>query len=318
MSVSVQLELSEAFEIVVEDDVDADVDEGEELERSGGERCEECVGHIVVDGIERVCNQCGLVANEFDLDLAGGVRVDFDGQAGRTPRTHKVDRSRHDGGLSTTFRADSGKSARMRTWQDRVNEEQGRTLKDGFGEITRISDVVGVPRVVVEEACRLFKKARDKDVLNGHWDTDSVSAACVVVACRRHDAPVTTTDVSDAALVDKRNVDRALMGLRRQAGVVAPPLDPRVLIPRGVTELSGVEDAERVRRTALDMIGVGMRVNVLGGGETPQAAAAAAVYAAARVCGESVTQNTVSDVFDVGNNAIRRHYKALINSYLDN
>lgn len=303
----VQLDIDEALEKIGEKT-------DEQVEERSVERCEECGGRVVSEGVERVCSKCGLVAQVDAIDHSGGVRTTNE-PGERSPRTSPVDTSRHDGGLSTTFSADDVRSAQLKKWNDRVQIDDDRSLREGLGEVDRVADVVDATRPAKREARRVYKRARDASVLASDRCVDSVAAASVIIAARRHGPPRTNQDIVDAALVDKQRVHRALSDVQRVLDEPVLTVDPRAFLAR-VSRLE-CDDTQGLRRTALSVLDSSEDADLVGYGEQPQAACAAAVYAASKIMDASVTQEDVGDVYGVSTCAVRNHYMDYLDAYMN-
>tara|TARA_B110000014_G_C19795387_1_gene413230 strand:- start:309 stop:608 length:300 start_codon:yes stop_codon:yes gene_type:complete len=88
------------------------------------------------------------------------------------------------------------------------------------------------------------------------------------------------------------------------------PADPVSYLPRFTSELNLSEEAERRARELLQAA----KKDGLHSGKSPVGLAAAAIYAAALLTNEKVTQSEVSEVTDVSEVTIRNRYKELLES----
>ncbi|MEF8779362.1 MAG: transcription initiation factor IIB 2, partial [Haloferacaceae archaeon] len=86
------------------------------------------------------------------------------------------------------------------------------------------------------------------------------------------------------------------------------PADPESYVPRFVSKLELSDETERRARELLR----NAKEQGLTSGKSPVGLAAAAVYAAALLTNEKVTQSQVGDVADISEVTIRNRYKELL------
>jgi len=94
----------------------------------------------------------------------------------------------------------------------------------------------------------------------------------------------------------------------RELNLEVKPADPESYVPRFISDL---ELSDEVERRARELIEAARNAGVLSG-KSPVGLAAAAVYAAALLCNQKVTQNEVSEVADISEVTIRNRYKELL------
>ena len=94
----------------------------------------------------------------------------------------------------------------------------------------------------------------------------------------------------------------------RELGLEVAPADPESYIPRFASELDLSDESEREARRLIE----GARTTGILSGKSPVGIAAAAIYAAALLSNERVTQSEVSEVANVSEVTIRNRYKELL------
>ena len=183
---------------------------------------------------------------------------------------------------------------------------QGTTVDSGDGGSSHVTSGGGswrvvrehvgcsVPRAVLERAGEL----RDRVLTGDVWerDTDAVTGGSFLVACREARVPVLVSEISDVTGADRGVIVTVSRVIQRCFDVRAPPVDAAVFIDR-FTGVRGVtDDVEVVARevaAVCDAHGVAS-------GRAPRVVAAASVYVAADVVGETgvgaVTQSGVAGV----------------------
>jgi len=297
-------------------------------ERSDGESqlvCPECSGTLTADSEhgETVCTECGLVVEEDEIDRGPEWRA-FDSaekdQKSRVgaPTTNMM----HDKGLSTNIgwqdkdaygkqlsTRQRQKMQRLRTWNERfrTRDSKERNLKQALGEIERMASALGLPENVRETASVIYRRALDENLLPGR-SIEGVATAALYTAARQAGIPRSLDEIERVSRVDRMELTRTYRYIIRELNLEVKPADPESYIPRFVSDL---ELPDEVERRARELVEAARGDGILSG-KSPVGLAAAAVYAAALLCNEKVTQNQVSEVADISEVTIRNRYKELL------
>jgi transcription initiation factor TFIIB len=304
-------------------------DEAETEERIEGETdelvCPECGGTLRSDTEhgETVCTDCGLVVEENEIDRGPEWRA-FDA-AERDQKSRvgaPTTKMMHDKGLSTNIgwqdKDAYGKSLssrqrqkmqRLRTWNERfrTRDSKERNLKQALGEIDRMSSALGLPENVRETASVIYRRALADDLLPGR-SIEGVATAATYAAARQAGTPRSLDEVTMVSRVDRMELTRTYRYIVRELNLEIRPADPESYVPRFASELDLSDEAERRARDLLR----NARETGLMSGKSPVGLAAAAVYAAALLTNEKVTQSEVSEVANVSEVTIRNRYKELL------
>ncbi|MFB6139271.1 MAG: transcription initiation factor IIB family protein [Halosimplex sp.] len=299
-----------------------------ESERTESERtdtCPECGGSLASDEVhgETVCEDCGLVVDEDEVDPGPEWRAfnpsekDEKSRVG-APTTNMM----HDKGLSTNIgwqdRDAYGNSLssrqrekmhRLRTWDERfrTRDSKERNLKQALGEIERMGSALGLPENVRETASVIYRRALDEDLLPGR-SIEGVASSAVYAAARQANTPRSIDEVVRVSRIDEMEFTRTYRYVVRELSLEIRPADPSSYVGRFASDLGISEEAERRARDLLETA----RTQNVHVGKSPVGLAAAAVYAAALLCNERVTQSDVSEVADVSEVTIRNRYKELL------
>ncbi|RCU45922.1 transcription initiation factor IIB 2 [Haloplanus salinus] len=302
-----------------------------EQERAESERaettpaCPECAGNLVTDEEhgETVCSDCGLVVESDEIDHGPEWRAfdsserDSKSRVG-APTTQMM----HDRGLSTNIgwqnkdaygRALSSrqreKMQRLRTWNERfrTRNSKERNLKQALGEIDRMASALGLPENVRETASVIYRRALAEDLLPGR-SIEGVATAALYAAARQAGTPRSLDEVATVSRVDKMELTRTYRYVVRELKLEIQPADPEQYVPRFASDLDLSEEATRQARELLRS----SREAGVHSGKSPVGLAAAAVYAAALLTNESVTQSEVSEVANISEVTIRNRYKELL------
>jgi transcription initiation factor TFIIB len=273
----------------------------EGTDRLDGEACPECDGPPIPGETETICEDCGLVLDEYAIDHGPEWRPFEVAERERTgpPRTS----TRHDNGLGTEIGHGPGLPSRQRREHDRAKfrskAERNRAL--AFTEIRRLTERLDGPDVARETACQLFAQAQDADLILGR-SLEGMATAATVAALRIHDAAAPFAVVDDMAQVDEKHVRVCYRALVSELGVPVPPPAAAHHVPR-LCEAVGVGERERTRAEQLTR----EHANALQG-RNPAGVAAAAVYLAA---GKIVNQAPLADAADVSTITLRSSMRVM-------
>jgi transcription initiation factor TFIIB len=292
--------------------------------------CPECSGNLVSDEErgETVCAECGLVVDEDQIDPGPEWRA-FDAkekdQKSRVgaPTTNTM----HDKGLSTNIgwqdkdaygnslgSRQREKMQRLRKWNERfrTRDSKERNLKQALGEIDRMASALGLPDNVRETASVIYRRALDEDLLPGR-SIEGVATSALYAAARQAGTPRSLDEISSVSRVDKDEIARTYRYVVRELNLEIQPADPKSYVPRFVSDLGVSDEVERRARDLLDTA----TEKGIHSGKSPVGLAAAAVYAAALLSNEKVTQSEVSDVSDISEVTIRNRYHELLEAKED-
>jgi len=303
---------------------DEQVEEAED-EQADERVCPECGGKLAADTEhgETVCGDCGLVVEEESIDRGPEWRAfdarekDEKSRVG-APTTNMM----HDKGLSTNIgwqdkdaygnslsSSQRQKMQRLRTWNERfrTRDSKERNLKQALGEIDRMASALGLPDNVRETASVIYRRALDENLLPGR-SIEGVATAAVYAAARQANVPRSLDEINAVSRVEKSEIARTYRYVVRELGLEVKPADPESYVPRFASELDLSEEAEHRARTLLSHA----KEQGVHSGKSPVGLAAAAVYAAALLANEKVTQSEVSDVANISEVTIRNRYKELL------
>jgi transcription initiation factor TFIIB len=201
---------------------------------------------------------------------------------------------------------------RLRTWNERfrTRDSKERNLKQALGEIDRMASALGLPETVRETASVIYRRALEEDLLPGR-SIEGISTAALHAAARMAQVPRSIDEVARVSRVSPEEFERAYRYIVRELSLEIRPADPAEYIPRFASDLAIPSETERVAR---DLIETGKRHNVHSG-KSPVGLAAAALYAAAKLTNQPVTQADVSAVTDMSEVTIRNRYQELLAAY---
>ena len=289
------------------------------------DRCPECGGKNLIhdyDTGETICGECGLVIQEGMMDKGPEWRAfTQEEKASRSRVGIPLSYSVHDKGLSTAIgRVDRDAFGRklpfstrlqmwrLRKWQirSRVHSSIDRNLAQAMAELDRLSDKVSVPAAVKEKAAVTYRKALDEGLVRGR-SIAAIAAASLYAACRMTLTPRNLREISEASLVNKKDVARCYRLLLRHLHIRMPIASP-------LTYLSKIaEKAEipgQLQASAAKIINAAKQKRV-SAGKDPMGLAAAALYISCMQAGEKKTQKDIAEAAGVTEVTVRNRYKTL-------
>ena len=270
---------------------------------SSSNTCPECNGHVATNAVETVCEDCGLVIADQQVDHGPEWRSFEDDDSNCERTGAPLTAARHDRGLSTEIgRRTDGKNnalssqkrcqlARLRREHSRgrFQSKAERNLAHGLGEVRRITSALGLADPVRDQACQLFRSAQREDLLLGR-SIEAIATASVYGVCRCHGRPLARDALVDVARVGHSGVTNAYKTLNRELGLPTQPIATQSLIPKLASEL---DVDKRVRRRAQRLAERAHETSITNGYQ-PSGVAAACLYLASREHGQSLTQTQVA------------------------
>ncbi len=275
-----------------------------------GERltCPECGSkHIVRDHkhAELYCAECGTVLAEALIDLGPEWRAYDQEQAAQRVRTGPPLSYRlHNKGLSTPIPKELPQTFRLR---GRIGLESGeKTLILALGELDRMASALKLPADVREETAMLYREAMRRNLIKGRSVEELVSAM-LYITCRQYGIPRTLKEIATVSKMPLKKIRRAYLFLIKELEIKLAPASPARFIPRFCSKL-GLSST--IRERAIEIIrksgGMGMAK-----GWSPTGTAAAAIYLASRLSGESVDESFIATVAGTTPVTIRTRYEEL-------
>lgn len=173
-----------------------------------------------------------------------------------------------------------------------------------------MGSALGFAEPVQETAGVVYRRAVEENLLPGR-SIEAMTTASLYGAARQQGTPRTLDEFATVSRVEKLSIQRAYRYLSKELNLGIAPADPTEYIPQFASELGASDEAERLASELLD---VAEEQNVYSG-KNPAGLAAAALYAAAYLTNESLTQEEVSDTTHISRVTIRNRYQELLEKY---
>ena len=284
---------------------------------------EDCDGVLRAEGQELVCQDCGIIIENDNIDRGPEWRA-FNHQERQeksrvgAPTTETM----HDKGLTTTIdwkdkdaygrnigAKKRSQMNRLRRWQERIRTKDAgeRNLQFALSEIDRMSSALDLPEGIREVASVLYRRALDEDLIRGR-SIEGVATACLYAACRQESLPRSLEEIEDVSRVERKEIGRTYRYVSKALGLEMKPVDPKQYVSRYCSEL---DLSEKVKTKSMEIIDETAKKGLLSG-KSPTGYAAAAIYAAALLCNEKKTQREVAEVAQVTEVTIRNRYQEQI------
>jgi len=276
-----------------------------------------------VDSGSIVCGECGAVIKERIVDLGPEWRAFTPEEKQRRARTGTpITLPLGELSLSTMI-DESGKDAsgkrlslkqkviytRLRRWhmRTRISSSVDRNLLQAMNEMERIASKIALPKSIRDTALLIYKKTVEKGLVRGR-SIESVVAAALYAACRRHKFPITLDEIAQYTSGGRREVARCYRLILREVGVSVPIADPLNYVPR-ITQALNLKG--EVQKRAREII-LKAKAKGITAGKDPAGLAAAAIYIACLELKEHRTQKEVAQAAQVTEVTVRNRYKELM------
>ncbi len=289
------------------------------------DRCPRCgTGSLVTDTNtgENFCGKCGFVITDKAQESGPEWRsFSKEEHESRSRAGVPTSLAMHDMGLATIIgpanRDATGKPLtasmkstieRLRTWDSRsqVHEPIDRNFRQAFSELDRLKDKLAVGDAVIEKAAYIYRKALEKGLVRGR-SISALIASALYAACRDTETPRTLKDVGNASNIKRKDIARCYRLLLRELGLKMPVVNPINCISRIASK---ADLSEKTKREATKILQSAEEIKI-SAGKDPMGLAAAALYVACVLNGESKTQRDVAEAAGVTEVTIRNRYKGL-------
>lgn len=288
-------------------------------------KCTECGSTNVVRDNEMgefVCRNCGLVISDTITDRGAEWRA-------FTPEERKskvrvgtpIKYSHFDKGLSTVIRVEKDAAGRplspavrrqlwrLRRWhmRSKIHASKTRNLMKAMSELQRLSDKLNIPSSVQEMAAVIYRKALNEGLVRGRT-IKGITAAALYTACRFTKNPRTLKEVTEASLQDPKEISRNYR-LIVQKLQIKMPIDKPIDYVTKIAEKAKV--SSEVEGLAIRLVKEAQRKHATVG-KDPSGLAAAAIYIAAKLVKEKVTQSRLAKAANVTEVTVRNRKRELV------
>ena len=300
------------------------------------ERCTVCNSSLVDDkeNGEIICSGCGIVMIEHMEDHGPEAKSSILEDKMKLARaTGQTSYSQHDLGITTEISIGStdfsGKKInaemasqmhRLKKWQQRVRVSSSldRRLSNILGKISEICQKCSLPKNVLETASIIYRSLDGKNIQVKGKSVLSISAAVVYMACKQCDVIRTLEEilreVSHAREI-KSKIKLASRYYRMLGMELGPAATSIITMDKYISKIANMTDTDtRIERLALE-IAEKTKDRSIADGKAPNGIAAAYLYIASILLGQSVLQRDISSVSGVTEVTIRNRCKEILTSF---
>jgi len=172
-----------------------------------------------------------------------------------------------------------------------------------------MASALGVPEPSRETASVIYRRALDEDLLPGR-SIESVATCALYAATRTNGISRTIDELTEVSRVEKLDIERTYRYISRELDLQIPPSHPMEYVGRFASELNCSNETDRCARKLID----DATEQGVHSGKNPAGIAAAALYAASRLCGESIIQPDISEVANISEVTIRQRYRDVLDA----
>ncbi|MEX0656509.1 MAG: TFIIB-type zinc ribbon-containing protein [Nitrosopumilaceae archaeon] len=297
--------------------------------------CPECKSSLIddVQSGEIICSTCGIVVAEQMADYGPETRsTNLEDKMRLARATGQTTYSQHDLGITTEISIStkdfSGKTIssqvanqmyNLRKWQQRVrvSSPRERRLSNVLSRIGEACENVSLPKNVLETASMIYRNLDGKVEVKGKSVT-SISAATVYMACKQCNVVRSLEEICKGVCQPKDVKAKTKLAARYYRTLVmelGTDTAPVLTMDKYISKIANLTKTDvRVERLALE-IAQKTKNNNLADGKAPNGIAAAYLYVASILLGQSVLQRDVSSVAGVTEVTIRNRCKEILASY---
>ncbi|MEK6965255.1 MAG: transcription factor IIB, partial [Thermoproteota archaeon] len=282
---------------------------------------------------ELICSTCGIVVAEQMADYGPETRsTNLEDKMRLARATGQTTYSQHDLGITTEISIStkdfSGKTIssqvanqmyNLRKWQQRVrvSSPRERRLSNVLSRIGQTCENVSLSKNVLETASMIYRNLDGKVEVKGKSVT-SISAATVYMACKQCNVVRSLEEICKGVCQPKDVKAKTKLAARYYRTLVmelGTNTAPVLTMDRYISKIANLTKTDvRVERLALE-IAQKTKNNNLADGKAPNGIAAAYLYVASILLGQSVLQRDVSSVAGVTEVTIRNRCKEILASY---
>lgn len=297
--------------------------------------CPECKSSLIddVQSGEIICSTCGIVVAEQMADYGPETRsTNLEDKMRLARATGQTTYSQHDLGITTEISIStkdfSGKTIssqvanqmyNLRKWQQRVrvSSPRERRLSNVLSRIGETCENVSLSKNVLETASMIYRNLDGKVEVKGKSVT-SISAATVYMACKQCNVVRSLEEICKGVCQPKDVKAKTKLAARYYRTLVmelGTNTAPVLTMDKYISKIANLTKTDaRVERLALE-IAQKTKNNNLADGKAPNGIAAAYLYVASILLGQSVLQRDVSSVAGVTEVTIRNRCKEILSSY---
>jgi transcription initiation factor TFIIB len=218
--------------------------------------------------------------------------------------------------LNGSYSYEMRKLKRYVEWQSMPYKEKSQY--DDFQFITNMAQHAGIPKMIIDDALRYYKKISEQEVTFRGDNRDGILAASIYISCRINNYPRTAKEIAN---IFHLNITSATKGCKNAMSIVNQlerELDnnektvftktkPDDFIDRYCSKLNMNKELTKLCK----FVSIKVEKMNLMPENTPHSTATGIVYFIAQICNLSITKRDVKLVSDISEVTINKCYKKL-------
>ncbi len=291
------------------------------------EKCTVCNSSFIddTDNGEIICSGCGIVMAEHMEDHGPEAKSNsLEDKMKLARATGQTSYSQHDLGITTEISIVNAEMAsqmhRLGKWQTRVRvaSSRDRRLSSVLGKISEICQNSSLPKNVIETASIIYRSLDGKNIQVKGKSVISISAAVVYMACKQCDVIRSLQEILREVVIPRDVKSKTKLASKYYRTLVmelGTNTAPVVTMDKYISKIANMTNIDtRVERLSLE-IAEKTKDRNLADGKAPNGIAAAYLYIASILLGQSVLQRDISSVSGVTEVTIRNRCKEILTSF---
>lgn len=300
--------------------------------------CKQDPPDLIEDNADLICANCGMVLADRMISNESEWRT-FNSDDARGDDPNRVGEADNElltsGNIGTTIAGgpNASKEARRikRAQAMQQNSKVDKALTTAYMQVDNWGDQYNLTKVVKDTAKTYYKRTYEANTFRGK-NIEAVLAACIFVACRRHNVGRTFAEIYQMTHVAKKELGRVYKALeaflQRDTKLQAQAItDSGGILASDQSEYKSTQSTrpEVIIARFCNMLGLNFRCQSIAealarkipdipalAGRSPLSTAAACIYFASHLLGFGKSTKQISDVAAVSDATIKHAYKFLL------
>ena len=277
--------------------------------------CPLCTGEMRLDEGSYTCIDCGGMQATIDMAPEWRFYGDDPGTPNPTRCGMPINPLLTESSLGCKVICTGQSSYEMRKirryteWQSMSYKEKSQY--DVYQHIGTMAGIAGIPKMIIEEACKFHKKISEKQTFRGD-NRDGIIAASIYIACRIENYPRTAKEIARIFHLDTSSATKGCKNAmviinELQCGAKYSVTCPHSFIERYCSKLGVSTEMTKIAQ----FISLQIEKNNFIPENTPHSVAAGIIYFMSHDFGLNISKHTIRDVSDISEVTINKCYKKI-------
>ena len=278
--------------------------------------CQGCGAEIVLDDGSMTCVTCGRMHPTVDMSAEWRFYGDESFASNPTRCGMPINPLLKESSLGCKVMCSGSSSYEMRKirryteWQSMPYREKSQY--DEFQHISTMATIAGIPKMIIEAACRYHKQISEKQTFRGD-NRDGIIAASIYIACRIENYPRTAKEIAHIFHLDctsaTRGCKNAMTIINELTGGVVQyaTTNPHSFIERFCSKLNVSHEMTRIA----EFISLQIEKNNLIPENTPHSVASGIIYFVAHEFNLGISKQDIKRVSDISEVTINKCFKKI-------